>query len=101
MVKMMKIYQVWFQTGIQSRAPSDVFLDEDYSWAGEMEASSPKDLVRRLAEVDPKESELLDHKMPSTGDVLLEDNGTGWILTPLGVWAVVNIFREENSSVDE
>ncbi len=97
----MKTYQVWWCKAERARATEYAFLEEDFEWTGEMKATSPKDLVMRLTMIDSNESELLDHRVPKVGDVLVDDGGSGLVLTPMGVWASVTIVREEKSSVDE
>lgn len=91
-------YAVYFRKAQDGRAPEAAFLAEDYALAGYMDARSPKDLVIQIATTDAKDSELFDHRQIAVGDVLVDENGKGMIFTPLGVWAEVEIFGDEENA---
>jgi len=97
----MKTFTVWLCKESNNKAPEYVFVDKDYTFAGELDASSPKEVVKYIAYTNPKDSELLDHKTLRTGDVLEDEVGNGFILTPFGVWATVKILRTGHDIVDE
>ena len=85
-------YQIWYQRDASSgRAPESVFLDEDYTWAGEMEASGIKDLVSKIATTDASESDLIQPRQLKVGDVVSLKE-LAYILTPVGIWALVEAF---------
>ena len=90
-------YQVWFRQNQDGRAPEVVFL-EDYKWAGEMTADSPKDLVMQIATMDDKDSELLDHRQVTIGDVLQDETGKSLIFTPSGVWSIIEVFSDSEET---
>lgn len=95
----MNTYQIWFREVGDGRAPEVVFLNDDYKWAGEIEASTAKSLGMKIAMMDPVDSELLDHREPQCGDVLQDQNNNFQILTPSGLWSACEAFldTEEDS----
>jgi len=94
----MNTYQIWFRTVGDDRAPEVVDL-VDYKWVGEFEASSPKALMRKIRGLDAKDSGMLEHRPPKTGDVLIDYNENALILTPSGIWAQVEVIDTKNEKV--
>lgn len=89
----------WRRDGANDRAPSAVFLDEDYMWAGEVDAASPKDLANKISTMNASESPLMNHRAPRTGDVITRKAAHGvwaYILTSLGIWALVDAYGGED-----
>lgn len=91
----MPTYEVFFKREYDGRAGDSVWLDLDYVWVGEQEATSIKDLARTIATTKQEESKLEQHRPLRTGDVLrIKGEGTrAWVLTPVGIWAQVMAFE--------
>ena len=79
-------YTIWYRNDNDGRAPEQPFLGEDYVWAGELDAFSPKDLANQLNTAKEDEEVLDKQRAFHTGDVV-ETGGKHWILTPQNVWA--------------
>jgi len=87
-------FEVWFRKEFDGRAPEAAWLDTEYEWAGELDAFSVKDLQRILAAQTPEEPKLETPRPLRTGDVVRpHGTTTGWMLTPVGLWAQVMTFE--------
>ena len=94
----MPTYDIWYKRENDGRAPEYAFLEMDYKWVGEIEATSLQHLMQRLqTQVSEDEEPLLDEQRPfRVGDVVQEKVGDlpggFWIWTPSNVWATVIAF---------
>lgn len=92
----MPTYEVWFKKDNDGRAPDAAFLDLDYQWAGELETGSVKELARYVAMTKQEDSKLDHHRVLRTGDVVrVKGAVTGWMMTPVGIWAQVPTFENQ------
>lgn len=89
------IYDVYVLKNKGGRVPSSAWLDEDYTWAGDIEATSPKDVVRRLYQ-DKEDLSLAIESGLGPGDVVVDEHKEAKILTPNGIWAEIDIFFNES-----
>ncbi len=86
-------FRVWYRNPTDGRAPEDVFLYEDYTHAGDIDAASVRDLQQKVQTTTAEESGLQNHRTLATGDVV-QDGDRFYILTPLGIWATVQAFLD-------
>ncbi len=90
----MPLYEVWFKKEFDGRAPEAALLDQDYVWAGELEASTVKELHRVIQATKAEDSTLDQHRQLRTGDVVrVRGAVSAWMLTPVGIWAQVVAFE--------
>ena len=89
----MKTFEIWHRKIQDGRAPEFIFLDEEYSWVGEISANNLSDVVIKMHTTPPEELELLDNRKLTVGDVLKDPLGTYFIRTPSGVWATVQVLE--------
>lgn len=85
----MPTYEVFYKSIYDGRATEAVFLDKDYSWAGDLEAKSLKEVTILIATQSQDETGLDGHRPLRTGDVVKDPNGLYWIHTQHGIWARV------------
>ena len=91
-------YNIYLANKQDGRATDSVWLDEDFTWVGEIEASSPKDILNIMATTDANELDLHANRQIAPGDVVLGADGIAQILTPMGVWARVDAYMDEENS---
>lgn len=85
----MAAYELWYRRLYDGRAPSTVFVDVDYDWAGDVQADSVKDVALRVALMSSDSSNLEGHRAIRVGDAVKNPKGEYYILTPTGVWSRV------------
>ena len=88
------MFQVYYRTDRDHRAPSTVFLESEYEHAGELEARDRKELTSKLQTFKGDESPLEQSRALESGDVIVDETDQGWILTPSTIWAQVEIIPE-------
>ena len=81
----MPTYAVWYKNDSNGEAPEQPFLD-DYTWAGNLDATGPKDLANQLVTAKEDDEVLDKQRRFQAGDVI-ETGGRYLILTPQTVWA--------------
>jgi len=89
----MATYEVWYRKVYDGRAPEAAFIDVDYDWAGDVQASSVKDVSLCIALMKAEDSQLEGHRNIRTGDVVKDPAGHYWAFTPSGVWARVIVVE--------
>jgi len=72
-----------------SRAPGKVYL-EKYEFTGTTEASTRTEAIRNWYQMSKTEEGV---KEPKVGDLLSEEGGQTLILTPQGLWSVVEVIE--------
>lgn len=96
----MHTFTIWYKKKSDGRAPECAFLADDYTHAGELEAPSVKQLQQLLQQGNTlgedegeADQDTHGHKALNVGDVV-QDADRFYILTPLGVWADVQVFLD-------
>lgn len=85
------IFQIYHRTEQDGRAPSAVILELEYEYVGDLAAHDRKELTLKLQVLSDEESSL-EHTRPfELGDVIVDEIGQGWIMTPNTLWAQVEI----------
>lgn len=97
----MTTFEIWFRHGASERVPAFALLDEDYAWAGELDAANRKDLIVKVETLSPEQSPLYGHRAFRVGDVVRDEHGTFWVLAPLGVFAQVEAFMDSTDHMDD
>jgi hypothetical protein len=88
------IFDIYYKTLLDRRAPSTVFLESDYEHVGNIHARDRKELTTKLRSMKEDESPLERTRPLESGDVIIDEMNQGWILTPSSLWAQVEIVPE-------
>lgn len=86
------IFDVYYRTEPDHRAPSEVFLESDYEHVGDIEARDRKELTGKLQMLNEDDSPLERTRPLESGDVVVDESDQGWIMTPSTLWAQVEII---------
>jgi hypothetical protein len=86
------MFQVYNRFDNDNRAPSAVILESEYEYVGDLEARDRKELTSKLRTMSDEESSLERTRPLRSGDVIVDEAGQGWILTPSTLWAQVEII---------
>jgi hypothetical protein len=102
-IRDMRTFTIWYKKSSDGRAPECAFLADDYTQAGDLEAPSVKQLQQLVqmgnsddpeaAEASEGDQDLHNHRALAVGDVVQDENRF-YILTPIGVWADVQVFLD-------
>ena len=86
------VFDVYYRTERDRRAPGEVFLESDYEHAGDIEARDKKELTGKLQMLTEEDSPLENTRPLESGDVVVDETHQGWIMTPSTLWAQVEII---------